>query len=110
MGCNVLLVDITLLAFILSCATKPEHVLDTLRHLLLNLLMQKKPACIKTYNIVQSEYVLLATLLVCLSAHLVMISVDTIKKNNSKNSHSLKTPKMYNECHKIIYQKQMKSL
>lgn len=47
MGWEVLLADITILAFMPSCVTNPEHVLRVLRHSLVNLLIQSKATTTK---------------------------------------------------------------
>lgn len=41
-GWKVLLANITIVAFMPSCVTNPEHVLRVLRHSLVNLLIQSK--------------------------------------------------------------------
>lgn len=42
MGWGVLLANITILAFMPSCVTNPEHVLRVLRHPLVNFFIQSK--------------------------------------------------------------------
>lgn len=47
MGWEVLLADITILAFMPSCVTNPEHVLRVLRHPLVNFFIQSKATTTK---------------------------------------------------------------